>query len=57
LDEVAYTGTLVVGTDPTATNRPDEFTVTDLIIAEALLPFICAGVVQVDPLEEVAYKG
>ena len=42
---------------PTETNRPDELTVTEFIFASTLLLFIWAGVVQVDPLELVAYNG
>ena len=42
---------------PTATNRPEELTATDCICAAALEPFIRAGVVQVEPLEEVANTG
>ena len=54
LDEVAYKGE---GLLPTATNKPEEFTVTLYMFACADEPFINAGVVQVEPLDEVAYKG
>jgi len=52
---VAYTGALVVLSRPTATNRPEESTVTDSILASGVDPFISAGVVHVDPLDDVAY--
>jgi hypothetical protein len=39
---------------PTATNNPDEVTVTEFICAEADDPFIAAGVVHVEPFEDVA---
>jgi hypothetical protein len=42
---------------PTATNKPEELTVTPCMVAAAVEPFISAGVVQVEPLDEVAYKG
>jgi hypothetical protein len=42
---------------PTATNKPDEFTVTEFIPASAEEPFINAGVVQVEPSDEVAKRG
>jgi hypothetical protein len=53
--DVAYTGKLVSCPHPTATKRPEEFTVTDTI--RAAIPFITAGVVQLDPLLDVAYTG
>jgi hypothetical protein len=42
---------------PIATNRPDELTATEDIVAATVDPFIKAGVVQVLPLEDVAYIG
>ena len=51
-DEVAYTAE--VPSVPTATNKPDELTVTSYITAAADDPFIRAGVVQVEPLDDVA---
>jgi hypothetical protein len=39
---------------PTATNKPDELTVTLRICANAEEPFINAGVDHVEPLEDVA---
>ena len=55
-DEVAKTGTLglLELSYPTATNWPDGVTVTDCIPAFADEPFINAGVVQVEPFDEVA---
>jgi hypothetical protein len=53
---VAYTGLRPL-LNPTATNRPALLTVTELIVATAVLPFIRAGVVQVEPSELVAYTG
>jgi hypothetical protein len=53
---VAYKDALTLS-EPTATNRPEELTVTDIILAKTVEPFILAGVVHVDPLEDVAYKG
>ena len=42
---------------PTATNKPDELTVTDLILARVVDSFISAGVDHVLPLEEKAESG
>ena len=39
---------------PTATNTPEEFTVTENIAATVAELFIRAGVVHVEPFEEVA---
>ena len=39
---------------PTATNLPEEFTVAPIIRAAVDEPFIRAGVVHVEPLDEVA---
>jgi hypothetical protein len=55
-EDVANKGSLVLPV-ATATNRPEELTVTLRINAVAVDPFINAGVVHVDPLEDVAYKG
>jgi hypothetical protein len=43
--------------EPTATNKPDELTATAFISVATPTPFIMAGVVQVEPLDEVAYIG
>ena len=56
MEDVANTGAPLLS-DPTATNKPEELTVTLSIAAAALDPFIRAGVVQVEPLDEVANKG
>jgi hypothetical protein len=56
LVDVAYTGYPELF-HPTATNKPDELTATEVILAAVVLPFIVAGVVQVLPLVDVAYRG
>jgi hypothetical protein len=42
---------------PTATNSPEELTVTPGIVTAVIEPFIVAGVVQVVPLVEYAATG
>ena len=42
---------------PIATNDPAELTVTETIVHAVVLPFMKAGVVQIDPSVEVAYIG
>ena len=56
MEDVANTGAMELSR-PTATNKPEELTATLNITATALDPFMRAGVVQVEPLEEVANKG
>jgi hypothetical protein len=54
----ADTGTPTVNAvSPTATNRPEELTVTSCIIEGEVDPFINAGVIHVVPSVDVAYKG
>jgi hypothetical protein len=50
--DVAYMEKLLAY--PTATKRPEEFTATEHIFASAVLPFIRAGVVHVDPSGDLA---
>jgi hypothetical protein len=57
LDEVAYIGAPPTGLKPTATNSPEAFTAKENGTAVVVLPFITAGEVQVEPLDEVAYAG
>jgi hypothetical protein len=58
---VAYRGELLVATlvlYPTATNKPSCVLYLIVCIAAGVVePFIRAGVVQVEPLAEVAYNG